>query len=193
MTVSTEPSTFEFTRDWLVSSEAFVRDAMLADALSLDESRDQARARIHREEALDEANEDGASETAPNSPPPIASRPRAIVITRDDSRTIAGTGTWGGRGVLLVCIEVITPEEYREKAADDNAAARAEKFAGRKLWARRLCNTIRLELLGTSGRGDANGVPYLNARRIDIYVQPNDPEDGESTNWMAWVYEVEWL
>lgn len=193
MTISTESSTFEYTRDWLASSQCFVRDAMLAEAVDLDGSRDEARARIHREEADDSPNEDEATEDTPDLPAPVNARPRAIIITRSDERRRVGTGTWGGSGTLLVCVEVLIPEEHKLLAADDDAESRASKHAAALAWANQLCGTIRNELMETSGQGDQNGTPYLNARDINLLVPPGYPEDGEDDDYMAWVYEVNWL
>jgi hypothetical protein len=113
MPVSTDPSTFEFTCNWLVSSETFVRDVMGATELDLDSARDTARARIHFEECLDAPNEDEEPESAPDLPPAINSRPRAIVITARDERTEVGIQTWAGSGTLLIDVEVPVPDAYR--------------------------------------------------------------------------------
>jgi hypothetical protein len=193
MPVSTEPSTFEFCRDWLVSSSTFVRDVMLAEAVSLDESRDEARARIHREEALDEFNEDEESEHTPDDPPPVANRPRCIIRTVEDNRRRAGTATWAGNGRLAVDVEVIVPEAYRTNYADDNATIRAQKFVDRKQWARRLADTIRLELHATSGIGEG-ATPYLNGKIVGFVTPPNDPEHEERDKliWMGWTWDVTW-
>lgn len=193
MTISTESSTFEFTRDWLVSSECFVRDAMLADAVDLDGSREQARLRIHREETDDSPNEDEESASTPDLPAPVHARPRAIVITRGDERRRVGTGTWGGSGTLLVCLEVLIPDAHKIKAADDDAETRASKYAAALEWANQTCNTIRTELEATSGRGDQDGTPYLSAKDINLLVPPGYPEEGENEDYMAWVYEVNWV
>ena len=192
MAISAEPSTFEFTRDWLVSSDAFVRDAMGAESLALDDSRDEARARIHREEAYDEPNSEEETEDEPDPPPSVNARPRAIIITRGDTRKRVGTGTWSGEGQLLVCMEVPIPAEYLLNHADGTPTQNAAKFANAQEWAADLCKRIRDELLETSGQGDQNGTPYLNAVNVDIFVPPSYPEDGEPADYMAWIYEVTW-
>lgn len=184
-------STFEFCRDWLVSSETFVRLAMGADAVDLDGARDQARARIHREENYIEPDEAEEGESAPDLPAPVNDRPWAIVITRDNERSQVGTGTWSGTGQLLVCLEVLTPTEHLPDA-NDTQTDKSTKVASAHEWASRLCEMIRRELMATSGQGSADGRPYLNARDIGLYVAPGFAEDGEPGNYMAWIYEVTW-
>lgn len=192
MPISTESSTFEYCRDWLVSSDCFVRDAMGAELPALDDARNEARARIHREEAYDQPNEEEENETAPDLPPSVNDRPRAIVITRNNDRERVGTGTWGGRGQLLVCLEVPIPTEHLI-ADGDTEAQKAAKFAATHVWADQLAHTIRLELMATSGIGDQDGTRYLNATKINLFVAPGFPEDGEFDSYMAWIYEVEWM
>jgi hypothetical protein len=192
MPVAETSSTFEYCRDWLVSSDLFVRDAMQADALSIDDARDQARARIHPQEALDESNEDEVDDGDTLDPPAIAPPPRSVIIMRANTRKRLGTATWGGSGQLLVTVEVLVPEEYRIVRPDDKPAVRLEKFAARKLWGTRLCEQIRLELLATSGKGDANGTPYLNATDVNVFLEPSDPEEGEAVDFIGFIYEVEW-
>jgi hypothetical protein len=189
MPVSSEPSTFEYARDWLVSSETFVRDAMLADLPGLDESRDQARLRIHREEAIDEPDEEQAAEAGVL--PAIDSRPRAWIRTIENRRRKVGTGTFAGSGRLAINVEVIVPEEYRVNEADDDSETKAEKIRGRKEWARRLCDTIKAELHYTSGLGDADGTPYLNGTIESEDIIPSEPEVG-AVDWMGWVWNVDW-
>lgn len=190
MAVSTRPSTFEFTRDWLVSSETFVREAMGATATSQDEARDEARARIHREEALDEPDDEEADDGEQR--PPICPPPRVMIITRANTRKRVGTGTWAGSGQLLVAIEALVPEVHRLNGADDDVDTKREKFAARKAWGMQLCEAIRDELLTTSGRGDQNGTPYLNATDVNIHLPPSDPEAGEDDGYIGFIYEVEW-
>lgn len=196
MTVSTDPSTFEYTQNWLASSDCFVRDAMGIATVDPTAAREEAKLRVHCEESLAEPNEEEEDEHDPDLPPPVDARPLAIVISKEDSRHEAGTGSWSGRGRLFIGVEVLVPEEYR---ADHNATAaeKATTFKARKQWARRLCNTIRLELLVTKGQGDAAGNRYLNARDVDIEVFPGDPEEGEDSTpdrqYIAWAYEVPWV
>lgn len=194
MTISEESSTFEFARDWLVSSEALVRDAFGIDLENLDESRDAARLRIHSEEANDEPNEAEANETTPDLPPSVNSRPRAIVRTESDRRRRAGTGTWAGEGELLIDVEVDLPAEFVINPADDTNADWAEKFKGAREWARRLSDTIRTELMDTSGSHDGDGAPYLNATDIDFEQRPSfaENEDPNQFTWMGWTYRVPW-
>ncbi|MBW3543448.1 MAG: hypothetical protein KY476_24615 [Planctomycetes bacterium] len=192
MAISTEPSTFEYAQNWLVSSEAFCRDAMGADALDLDTARNEARKRIHRDEVLAEPNDDAQAAHAPDLAPPVDSRPLAIVIERDNQRTRIGTGSWRAKGLLAIAVEVVVPQKYLFDADADDAATKAQKFKDRKTWATQLSETIRSELLGTSGRGDAQGNAYLNAERVDVYVPPSDPEPEEDQGYVFWMYEVEW-
>jgi hypothetical protein len=189
--ISTEPSTFEFTRDWLVSSETFIRDAMGSTAVDLDTARDEARARIYEEEALDESNEPAEGETTPDAPPSVASRPRAIVITESNEAKIVGTATSAESGSLLIDIEIPVPDEFKLDFADDTPEDRATAFKARKLWERQLWSTIRRELLATRGQGDEQGNPYLNAMNINGRP-PADPEPGEGTDWIGWTFEVPW-
>src|SRR4051812_48056700 len=112
MTLTTTASTFEYARDWLVSSDTFLRDILLADEVDLDSARASARLRIHREEALDKPDEEEAGEAAPDAPPPFDARPRAIIKLGDDSRQLVGTGTYAGSGTLHVMVEAIVPEAY---------------------------------------------------------------------------------
>lgn len=193
MVLTTTASTFEYARDWLVSSDTFIRDILLADELDQDDARDQARARIHREEALDKPDEEAAGETAPDTPPPFDARPRAIIKLADDTRDLVGTGTWAGSGTLHIMVEAIVPEAYQPNKADDSTETLARKFKERKQWAIDKCNTIRLELEETSGRSDAQGNPYLNARKVLVSLWPNDPDEYESSdNFVGWMYEVPW-
>lgn len=193
MPVTTTPSTFEYARDWLVSSDTLIRDILLADALELGDARDQARLRIHREEALDKPDEEEAGETAPDTPPPFDARPRILLKLADDSRQLVGTRTYAGSGTVHVMVEALIPEAYQPSAADDDAETLSQKFKDRKAWAVDKCNAIRLELLETSGLGDEQGNPYLNARDVKITLMPNDPDEHESTdNFMGWMYEVPW-
>ncbi len=192
MSVDTTPSTFEYTRDWLVSSDTLIEGILLADANSLDGRRDQARLRIHREEKLDKPDEEEAGETAPDTPPPLDARPHVIIKLADDTRDLVGTGTFAGSGTLHVMIEALTPEEFRD-SPDDDTETLSQKFKDRKAWAIDKCNVIRLELLATSGQGDEQGNPYLNARKVLVSLWPNDPDEYESTdNFMGWMYEVPW-
>lgn len=190
--ISTDASTFEFCREWLLSSESFVRDAMLADELGLDAARDQVRERIYNEEFFDEANEELAPAHEPADPPPVAERPRCLIRTVEDSRRRVGTGTFGGTGRLEIAIEVMVPEIHRATRADETPAQIAAKFYSRKQWARQLAATIRNELHATSGLGSANGEPYLNGTISGFRIMPNDPEPGESTDWLGWVWDVTW-
>ncbi len=193
MPLTTTSSTFEFARDWLCSSDTFIEDILLADANSLDERRDQARLRIHREEALDKPDEEEAGETAPDAPPPFDARPRAIIKLADDNRDLVGTGTWAGSGTLHIMVEAQIPADYQPNKADDDAETLSQKFKDRKAWAIDKCNTIRLELLESSGRSDSQGNPYLNARKLLVTLWPNDPDESEShDNFMGWMYEVSW-
>jgi len=192
MSISTEPSTFEFAVNWLLSSEAFVRDAMGADAVDLDSARDQARARIHDEEAIDEPNEDEQNTMAPDQPPAVNDLPRTVIRNQSYERRVVGTGTWASRGVLEINVEVLVPEAYQINYADDSPETRAEKFANRKQWARRLWKTIASELEATRGLGDAQGNPYLNATAING-LPPADPEHNEiRKDWIGFVFEVPW-
>lgn len=192
MAISTAPSTFEYTRDWLASSECFVRDAMGATAVELDVAREQAKARIHREEALAEPNETEESETAPDLPPPVDGRPLAIVISRENRRRRNGTGNWAGNGLLFIGIEIPVPAAYRGIHGKHTPVERSERFKARKEWAKQLCLTILNELRDTSGRDDGAGNPYLNAVDINIEVEPSDPEEGEPEDYVGFAYEVEW-
>ena len=193
MPISYEPSTFEFTRDWLLSSDTFVRDAMGATALALDDARDEARARIHDEEAYDEADEAEANETAPDLPPSVNPRPRAIVRTNTNTQRRNGLATWRGEGELLLLVEVNVPEAY-VPTSTDTTQAKAAKFSERRQWARRLAETIREELKATSGLGSVDGVPYLNASEIEYDQMPNVGEDAEADaeSWMGWAWRVAW-
>lgn len=193
MPISTEPSTFEFACSWLVSSETFCRDAMGATAVDLDTMRQQALARIHDEEAFEEADDEDENETAPDVPPPLDDRPRTIIRTQDNERKRVGTGTWAGRGTLLVGIEVIVPADLRP-SVDDDMAARVAKFKARKTWARQLWRTIKSELRATSGQGDGQGNPYLNATDVNGLppAEPEVLEGGDNANWMGWTFEVPW-
>jgi hypothetical protein len=193
--ITTAPSTFEFCRDWLVSSQAFCEamGASVGDDGSLsDEARDEARARIHRHELWQRADPDTVGEEAPDAPRPADDRPHCIVRRLDDTRTLVGTGTWAGSGKLALMIESLVPAEHLPNHADDNATTIAEKFKSRRAWATQTCDTIREELLATSGRGDADGTYYLNARSIVVEVEPGDPEEGEDDNYIGWIYFVEW-
>lgn len=193
MTISTEPSTFEFARDWLVSSEALVRDLMGITVPDLDGARDAARARIHREEIEDAPEVEEAGETAPDLPPPVDDRPWAIIGTRSDTRRRVGTQTWGGEGELVIQLEVPLPADYIV-GPDDTTSIKVEKLKGARLWARRLAETIRDELRATSGAGAVDGTPYLNATDIDFEQTPNFPEDSDADplGWMGWAYLVRW-
>lgn len=193
MTISTEPSTFEFARDWLVSSEAFVRDLMGVVVPDLDGARDAARARIHREEIEDAPEVEEAGETAPDLPPPVDDRPWAIIGTRSDTRRRVGTQTWAGEGELLIELEVNIPAEYIV-GPDDTTASMVAKLKAVRLWVRQLSETIRKELLETSGQGAVDGTPYLNATDIDYEQTPNFPEDNDANplGWMGWSYLVRW-
>jgi hypothetical protein len=193
MPIDEENSTFEFCRDWLVSSDTFVRVAMGVDVLDLDGARDAARARIHDEEAYDVPDEAEANETAPDLPPSVNCRPRAIVATEADRRRVVGTGTIGGDGELLITVEVLLPEAYVING-DDTAQAAAAKFKAGRQWMRRLCKTIRNELLETRGSHDGDGAPYLNARDVDIEAQTAFPVDSEDdpNSWIGWIYRVPW-
>jgi hypothetical protein len=46
--------------------------------------------------------------------------------------------------------------------------------------------------MATSGQG-LGSTPYLNAQDITIYLPPAEPEFGEDRDYMAWIYEVQWL
>lgn len=196
MPISTEPSTFEYACNWLVSSETFCRDAMGSTAVDLDAMRTEAMARIHDEEAFDEADEEDESETAPDvpPPPPIDDRPRAIVRTQGSERKRVGTATYAGQGSLLIGMEVIVPEELRPDS-DQTPAENLTRYKSRKQWARRLAETIRCELLATSGLGDQQGNAYLNATDVNVQQAPAEPEvleGGDNAGWMGWTYEVTW-
>lgn len=191
MPISTESSTFEFTRDWLVSSDTFNRDGMGATAVDIDTARDEARARIYEEEALDESNLAEEGETAPDAPPSVASRPRAIVRTASNEAKIVGTATSAESGTLLIDIEVPVPDEFKLDYADDEPDDRYTTFKARKQWAKQLWSTIRRELLATRGQGDEQGNPYLNAMGVNG-LPPADPETGEEGDWIGWTFEVPW-
>lgn len=192
MTISTEASTFEYAREWLLSSDCFLREAMLADAPTLDASREQARARIHREETDDRPNEEDENDTAPDAPPPVNARPRVIIVTRENRRRLVGTATWAGSGALLICVEVLIPEAYQVNEADDSAATKTEKLASGLQWARQLHDTIQLELMETNGKGAQDGTRYLNVIEFSEYVPPSYAEEGESRDYIAWIDEVNW-
>lgn len=195
MPVSEESTTFEYTRDWLASSETFVRDAMgIVEPVDLDGARDAAKLRIHDEETNDEPDEAEANEDTPDLPAPVNSRPRAIVHTESNRRRRAGTGTWAGEGELLIDIEVNLPAEFVINPADDDHSEWADKFKVARTWARQLCETIRQELMETSGSHDGDGAPYLNATDIDLEQMPafaDNAEPGQFT-WMGWTYRVPW-
>lgn len=193
MPIDETDSTFEYAANWLVSSETFMRDAMWADAVDLDTARSQAKARIYSEEALQDPNEDQAGDSAPDLPPPVNSRPLAVVITESDERRRVGTGTWSGRGELTIVVEVPVPEQYLALRGSQTPAEIAARFTNRKQWARRLCRTIRDELRATSGRDDGAGNPYLNATDVHIKTPPSDPETQEDQDYIGWEYAVPWV
>lgn len=169
-----------------------MRDVMRSVEVDIDSARATAMARIHREEARDEPNEDEENETAPDQPPSVNARPRVLVITKADTRKRVGAGSWSGSGELLVCVEALIPEEYLTNEADENAAELSAKHKAALEWASRLCKTVRCELQETSGRGDAQGNPYLNAENIDVYLAPCYPDEEEDQNYIAWIYSVQW-
>lgn len=193
MPISTDPSTYEFARDWLVSSETFCRDALGADALDLDTYRAQARDRIHFEEAFAEPDLEEANEATPDQPSPLAGLPRVILRMTDYRERLVGIGTHSCSGTIEVCVEVPVPEAYQINYADDDAATQASKFKDRKTWARQLWTTCKQELWKTRGQGDGD-TPYLNAAEING-LPPADPEPqegGDVANWVGWIWEVVW-
>jgi hypothetical protein len=189
--ISTEPSTFEYARDWLVSSECFVRDLMLRTEPTTEDAREAAKARVHREEILAEPDMSAESTTAPDLPPPVDSRPRAIIEKASDRRELAGTGTWRGNGRLEISIETPLPESYRF-LAEDSQTERAEKFKAFRAWCDQMLNTLRAELYAESGRGDGAGNPYLNATAIDVEAKPMDQEVQETELFVGFTLGVEW-
>lgn len=194
MPISTESSTFEFAREWLLSSDTFLVDAMGATAGDLDGRRDETRPRIHSEEAYDEPDDAQENETAPDLPPSPNARPRAIVTTQSNTRRRNGIGTWRGEGELLISLEVLVPEEMVALPGTDTIQEIAAKFVAVREWARQLSETIADELRATSGIGSADGKPYLNASDVDFETMPNFPEDAEDDlfGWMGWTYRVAW-
>lgn len=195
MPISTEPSTFEFTQNWLLSSETFLRDAMGAgpDEYDLDSAREFARARIHDEEAFDRPAREDEGEAAPDLPESLSPRPRVVVITLNNERKLVGTGpTFAAQGTLALDFEIPVPEQYRPDEEDDDATA-AQKFRDRRTWGRQLQNTIRSELEATKGQGSASGEPYLNAVSITD-KPPADPEDEDRLpqDFIGWTFEVVW-
>lgn len=191
MPVSTTASTFEFTRDWLASSEFFVRDLMLRTEADDDEARAAAKLRIHSEEILAEPEREADGETAPDLPPPISGRPRALVEKVDDRRELAGTGTWRGGGTVHVSIETPMPEAYRF-LPEETSAERDAKFRACRIWCDRVINTLRSELYATSGQGDSDGNPYLNATTIDVELKPIDQEAQQVEVFVGFTLAVEW-
>lgn len=193
MPISTAPSTFEFTANWLTSSECVVRDVFGLTEANWEEAVEAAKARIYREEVLQEPNEDEEQEDAPDLPPPVDQRPFAIVIMGRRENQLTGTQTWSGRGTLLVAFEVLVPEHLRMIWTDETTPAeKAARFKAGKEWADQLMNTVLQELKATSGRWDEAGNPYLNATDINIELEPTRPESGEHEpdSYMAFMFEV---
>lgn len=178
----------------MLSSDTYLREAMRATAVSLDEARSQARARIHRKEMYDPPNEDGENEDAPDLPAPINNVPWTIIRRQDDTRRMVATGTVAGSGELLITCAVLLPAELVINQADDSAEVKAAKHSGAIEWATRLADTIREELILTKGAGSVDGNPYLNALDIKYDQDVSFPDDSEPhpNDWMAWVYLVPW-
>jgi hypothetical protein len=176
-------STFEYAAYWLANSPTF-RAAMGVDYVG------EAIVRIHREEVLEEyAGGDDPEEVGYQL---LAERPLAIVIMGDDARERVGRGEWRGRGTLLVVIEALVPAEYTIDWASDSASEKQTKFEGRRAWGELLFQQIRLELMELSGQDDGAN-PFLNATSIERHLGPSDPEPGEPTDFLAFVYSVTWL
>jgi hypothetical protein len=189
--ISTEPSTFEYARDWLVASECFVRDLMLRTEPTTDEARDAAKARIYNEEIPAEPNLEAEGETAPDLPPPVHGRPRALIEKVSDRRELAGTGTWRGTGRLEISVETPLPAAFRY-LGEDSPTERAAKFNAFRTWCDQMLNTLRSELYAESGRGDGAGNPYLHATSIDVEAKPMDQEVQEIELFVGFTLGVDW-
>lgn len=192
---TTIPSTFEFTRDWLVSSPLLV-ETLLAGGPEFGNEPDRleyAKSRIHREEVWVEPDEELEGETSPDLPPAVYPVPRATVMTAENRRRLVATSTFAGSGVLRIIIAALAPTEYvLDHSGTDTPTARAVKFSARREWATRLMLQIRDELLATAGHNDGAGNPYLCARSCDPVDPPMDLDESEPVDGVAWIFEVEW-
>ncbi|MGD9632192.1 MAG: hypothetical protein AB7G28_20665 [Pirellulales bacterium] len=186
-------STFEFTRDWMVSSPLLVETLLAAGPeYPSEEDRIQAaKDRIEREEIWVEPDPENAGEDAPDVPSPVHTIPRALVRTVSSHRRKVGTQTFAGSGELLITIWALAPEEYRIDHARHSAQEKSDRFSARRKWAIKLAEQIRDELLKTSGRSDGDN-PYLNAQSVDINDMPMDFDDIEPTDGVDIELSVGW-
>lgn len=179
-----QATTFEYCQEWLADNRTFRVDVCGLVRVS------DARERIFREEVLESPDELQSERHTPDAVA-LVERPFCIVVTGEDSRRRAGTGTWEGEGTLLLVFELSVPEEHLVDWEQDAAEIR-RVFAGRKAWGENLLQTMRRELMQSSGRSGASGKPFLNALRIDRYLSPADPELGEPQDYIGFALEVGW-
>lgn len=196
MPVDTEiPSTFEFAREWLVSSPLLV-EVLVAGGPEPPTEPDRleaARARVFCEEVWAEPDKEREGEAAPDLSPQVNPVPRATVMTVANRRRRVATGTFAGSGTLNIVIVALAPVEHRiDYSEAATSTDRATAFKARREWATQLMTQIREELLEMSGRSSDDGKPYLNAMSCDPIDPPMDLDEDEPVDGVAFVFEVEW-
>lgn len=193
MPVESTPSTFEYTRDWLVSSPLLV-EALLAGGPEYGTEEERiaaARERIDRDEIWVEPDTDNVGEDSPDVPSPVRTIPRALVKMTSTSSRKVGTMTWADTGEITIAIWALVPEEFRVNHRTDDALEKSNKFRGRREWGDRLATQIVDQLRRTAGGHDGDN-PYLDAKNVRRGDNPIDLDDDESAEGVGFEIDLEW-